>query len=247
MARLAFLAMTLLTVLIGQAGATDIKIIASGATHDALSKVLSDFEKSTSRKIDVTWAGAAVYRPILSSDKPFDAVIIAASDADAFIKSEKLRAPKLDLAKTGIGVGVRKGQSKPNISTAEQVKATLLQARSIGYSMGPSGAYVEKLVANLGIADEVRPKLRQTKSGREVGKLIASGDVEIGFQPISELVHAEGVDFVGGLPSELQSYTVYSFVIHAQVRDEKVVQELSDFLKSAEVRKAFQSAGMEQP
>ena len=242
-----FVAIALLTVITGPAGADELRIIASGALHDALSKALSDFEKSTSHKIDVTWAGAAVYRPILSSDKPFDAVIIAAPDADTFIQSRKLRAPKVDLAKTGIGIGVRAGQPKPDISTVARVKETLLQARSIGYSMGPSGAYVEKLITNLGIADEVRPKLRQATSGREVGKLIASGGAEIGFQPISELVHAEGVDFVGGLPNDIQSFTVYSFAAHTQVRDEKAVQELSNFLKSPQVRAAFQSAGMELP
>ncbi len=247
MKRFVLAATVLLALSTAQAGATEIRLLASGALHDALSKALSDFEKSKSLKIDVTWAGAAVYRPILSSDKPFDAVIVTAADADAFIKSQKLRAPKVDLAKTGIGIGVRKGQPKPDISTVERVKDTLLQARSIGYSMGPSGAYVQKLIATLGIADAVRPKLRQTTSGREVGKLIATGDVEIGFQPISELVHAEGVDFVGGLPSEIQSFTVYSFAVHAKVSDEKAVQDLSDFLRTSQVRGALQSAGMEQP
>ncbi len=237
----------LLCMLVGPGVTAEIRIVASGAMQDALSKALSDFEKSSSHTIDVTWAGAAVYRPLLSSGKAFDAVIIAAADAEAFIKSGTLKAPKSDLAKTGIGIGVRKGQPKPDISTVERIKAALLKAESIGYSMGPSGAHVEKLVSKLGIESEVRPKLRQTKSGREVGKLIASGGVEIGFQPISELVHAEGVDFVGGLPIELQSFTVYSFVPHSQAKDDKAVRELAEFLGTPAVRAAFGSAGMELP
>lgn len=247
MRRLALSIIMLLVVSLGQASAAEIKLVASGALHDALSKALSNFETSSSHKLDVTWAGAAVYRPLLSSDKSFDAAIIASTDADTFIQSQTLRAPKVNLAKTGVGLGVRKGQPRPDISTIERVKATLLQAQTIGYSMGPSGAYVEKLIDKLGIAHEVRPKLRQTKTGREVGALIDKGEVELGFQPISELVHAEGVDFVGGLPSEIQSFTTYSFLIHSKVRDENAVRELRDFLTSPIVQAAFKSAGMEQP
>lgn len=123
----------------------------------------------------------------------------------------------------------------------------LLQAKSVGYSMGPSGAYVEKLIAKFGIEDQVRPKLKQTKSGREVGKLVASGDAEVGFQPISELVNAEGVDFVGGLPNDIQSFTVYAFATHSAVAEERAVQELLDFLKTSAVTAAFGRAGMEKP
>jgi molybdate transport system substrate-binding protein len=240
-------AITLLAMFLGQAGAAEIRIVASGAVHDALSKALFDFEKSSSHKIDVTWAGAAVYRLLLSSEKPFDAVIIASADADALIQARKLRSSKVDLAKTGVGIGVRKGKPRPDISTTERVKAMLLEAGSIGYSMGPSGTYVEKLIAKLGIESEVRPRLKQARTGREVGRLIANGEVEIGFQPISELVHAEGVDFVGGLPNEIQSFTVYSFVPHAQLRDEKAIQELAEFLISPAVQTAFQRVGMERP
>jgi molybdate transport system substrate-binding protein len=247
MVRLALSTISLLAALLGQVSAAEIKLVASGALHDALRKALSEFEKSTSHKVDVTWAGAAVYRPLLSSDKPFDAVIITVADADAFIKDGKLRAPKLVLAKTGIGIGIGKGKPKPDISTTERLKATLLQAQSIGYSMGPSGSYVEKLISQLGIENEVRPKLRQTKTGREVGKLIANDGVEIGFQPISELVQAEGVDFAGALPNEIQSFTVYALVTHSGVKDEKAVQVLAEFLKSPAVQSALKSAGMEQP
>jgi molybdate transport system substrate-binding protein len=127
------------------------------------------------------------------------------------------------------------------------VKAALLRARTIGYSMGPSGVYVEKLIAQLGIEAEVRPKLKQSKSGREVGKLIASGEVEIGFQPISELVNAEDVDLVGGLPNDIQSFTVYAFATHTQVTNGKAVQELAEFLRSSAVQAAFEKAGMERP
>ena len=108
MRRLALSIIMLLVVSLGQASAAEIKLVASGALHDALSKALSNFETSSSHKLDVTWAGAAVYRPLLSSDKSFDAAIIASTDADTFIQSQTLRAPKVDLAKTGVGLGVRK-------------------------------------------------------------------------------------------------------------------------------------------
>lgn len=247
MIRTIFATVSLLAMFVGQAGGADIKVVASGALQEALSKAFSEFEKSSTHKLDVTWAGAAIYRPLLSSEKAFDAVIIASADADALIQAKKLRTSKIDLAKTGVGIGVRKGKPRPDISTTERVKAALLDAGSIGYSMGPSGTYVERLVSKLGIENEVRPKLKRARTGQEVGRLIANGEVDIGFQPISELMHAEGVDFVGGMPNEIQSFTVYSFVPHADLRDEKAIQELSEFLVSPTVQSAFRRVGMERP
>ena len=124
---------------------------------------------------------------------------------DEHIKGGKVvPGSRVDVAKSGVGVGVKAGAPKPDISTVEALKKTLLAAKSIGYSTGPSGNYVVGLFQRMGIADEVKPKLKQTPTGVFVGSIIASGEAEIGFQQVSELSHFAGVDYVGPLPADVQ-------------------------------------------
>src|SRR5207253_10772450 len=114
---------------------------------------------------------------------------------------------RVDFAQSGTGLAVRKGAPKPDISSPDALKKTLLAAKSIGYSTGPSGLYMLGVFEKMGIAGEVKGKLKQTPSGVFVGTLIASGETEIGFQQISELVHFPGIDYVGPLPGALQRMT----------------------------------------
>ena len=110
-----------------------------------------------------------------------------------------MQGSRVDLARSGVAVGVKAGAPKPDISSVDALKRTILNAKSIGYSTGPSGNYVIALFERLGVADQVKPKLKQTATGVFVGSIIASGEVEIGFQQVSELSQYEGVDYVGPL------------------------------------------------
>src|SRR5439155_6314596 len=132
-----------------------------------------------------------------------DLVIMSASAIEEQIKLGKVAAgSRVNLASSGTGLAVKRGAPKPDIASIDALKKTLLTAKSIGYSTGPSGVYVVGMFQKLGIGDEVKPKLKQTPSGVFVGTLIANGDAEIGFQQISELVHFPGIDYVGPLPAE---------------------------------------------
>jgi molybdate transport system substrate-binding protein len=147
----------------------------------------------------------------LAAGETYDLLIMSAPSIDEHIKDGKVvPGSRVDLARSGIGVGVKAGAPKPDIGTTEALKKTLLAAKSIGYSTGPSGVYMVALFQRMGIADEITHKLKQTPTGVFVGSIIASGEAEIGFQQVSELSHFAGVDYVGALPADIQQFTTFS-------------------------------------
>jgi len=149
------------------------------------------------------------------------------------------------VAKSGTGLAVRKGAAKPDIGSADALKKTLLAAKSIGYSTGPSGVYMLSVFEKLGIAGEVKGKLKQTPSGVFVGTLIASGETEVGFQQISELVHFAGIDYVGPLPGELQRMTVFSAGIHAAAKQADAAKALVKFITAPAAAPIIRKHGLE--
>jgi molybdate transport system substrate-binding protein len=165
---------------------------------------------------------------------------------DAQIKAGRVIAgSRVDIAKSGVGVGVPKGASKPDISTTDALKKTILEAKSIGYSTGPSGVYMINLFEKLGVADQVKDKLKQTPTGVFVGTIIASRAVEIGFQQVSELGNFPGVDYVGPLPADVQHTTVFSSGMIVDAKEAEAAKLLVKFLTSPEAGSAFKKRGME--
>ena len=165
---------------------------------------------------------------------------------DAQIKAGKVvSGSRVDLAKSGIGVGVPKGAPKPDISTSEALKRTLLAAKSVGYSTGPSGVYMTGVFQRMGIADEIKHKLKQTPTGVFVGSIIASGEAEIGFQQVSELSHFAGVDYVGPLPTEIQQFTIFSSGIIAGAKEADAAKALVNFITAPAAAAVFKKIGME--
>ncbi len=171
---------------------------------------------------------------------------MSAPSIDEHDKAGKLvSGSRVDLAKSGVAVGVKKGAPKPDIGSTEALKKTILAAKSIGYSTGPSGNYVMTLFQKLGLADQVRPKLKQTATGVFVGSIIASGEVEIGFQQGSELGNYPGVDYVGPLPAEVQNYTTFSSGIPVKSQQMEPAKALVRFLTSPAAAPTFRKNGME--
>src|SRR6266481_4489349 len=205
-----------LVLLSGVTRAEEIKVISTQATQEAYLELVAQFEKASGHKVTTVFTGTLNVQKRLAEGEAYDLIIMAGPAIDEQIKLGKAVAgSKVDFAKSGTGLAVRKGAAKPDISSADALKKTLLAAKSIGYSTGPSGVYMLSVFEKLGIAGEVKGKLKQTPSGVFVGNLIASGETEIGFQQISELVHFPGIDYVGPLPGELQRMTVFSAGIHA--------------------------------
>jgi molybdate transport system substrate-binding protein len=193
------------------AQAAEIKVLSTQAVEGAYRELALQFEKASGHKVTTTFTGTLDAQKRIAAGETYDLIIMAGPSIDELIKSGKV-APgsRVDLARSGVGVAVRAGMPKPDIHSTDALKKTLLAAKSIGYSSGPSGVYLTGLFRRLGIADQIKSKLKQTTTGVFVGSLIASGEVEIGFQQVSELAHYPGIDYVGPLPAELQNVTVFS-------------------------------------
>ena len=226
--------------------AAEIRVLSTQATEEAYRELLPQFEKATGHKVATVFTGTLDAQKRLADGESYDMIIMSSPSIDAQIKIGKVVAgSRVDIAKSGVGVGVPKGAPKPDISTTEALKKTLVAAKSIGYSTGPSGVYMTGLFEKLGLADQVKDKLRQTPTGVFVGTIIASREVEIGFQQVSELSNFPGVDYVGPLPADVQNTTVFSSGIIVDAKEAEAAKTLVKFLISPESGSAFKKRGME--
>src|SRR5262245_57130398 len=226
------------------ADAAEIRVLSTQATEEAYRELVPQFEQAFGHKVATVFTGTLDANKRLAADESYDLLIMSAPSIDEHIKSGKVAAgSRVDLAKSG--VGVKAGAPKPDISTTEALKKTLLAAKSIGYSTGPSGVYMVGLFQRLGIADEIKPKLKQTPTGVFVGSIIASGEAEIGFQQVSELSHFSGVDYVGPLPADIQQFTTFSSGIIAGAKEADAAKALVKFITAPAAAAAFKKRGME--
>jgi len=226
--------------------AAELKVLSTQATEDTYRELVPQFEKATGYTVTTIFTGTLDAQKRLAAGESYDMVIMAGPAIDAQIKAGKVASgSRVDLAKSGVGVGVPKGAPKPDIGTTEALKKTLLAARSIGYSTGPSGVYMIGLFEKLGLSDQVRDKLKETPTGVFVGTIIANREVEIGFQQVSEVGNFPGVDYVGPLPAEVQQTTVFSSGIVVDAKEAEAARALVKFLTTPEAGAAFRKRGME--
>jgi molybdate transport system substrate-binding protein len=230
------------------AHADDIKVIAAGATRDTVSELIPVFEKATGHKVVAVWAPAPAIRKRLGDGEGFDLVISNAEDIDDFLLRGRFMAEsRTDLMTTGVGVAVRAGAPRPDISTTEALKGALLAAPSIGRSAGSSGVYVVALFARMGLADRLLPRLKQVPPGKQVADMLVAGDVELGLQQASELSHAPGITYVGPLPPEVQKLTVYVAGIPAGAKQPAAAKAFVDVLTGPAAAAAIKHNGMNPP
>jgi molybdate transport system substrate-binding protein len=228
------------------AEAADISVLAGGATREALVELLPAFEKSTGHKVVPTWAPAPVIRRKVAAGETFDLVIVGADDIDGFIRQGRLvPGSRTDLMKTGVGVAVRAGAPRPDIGSVEALKRALLAAPTIAHSAGTSGEYVVSLVARLGLADALTPRLRRAPDGVRVSVLLVKGEAAIGLQQASELIHESGIDYLGPLPPELQKITVYAAGLHSAAPQPEAAKALLRALTGPDAAPAIRRHGME--
>jgi molybdate transport system substrate-binding protein len=226
--------------------AAEIKVLSTQATEQSYRELVPQFEKASGHKVTTIFTGTLDADKRLAAGQRYDLLIMSSPSIDAHIDDGKVvKGTRVDLAKSGVAVAVRPGAPKPDISSTEALKKTLLVAKSIGYSTGPSGNIVMALFQRLGIADQIKPKLKQTATGVFVGSIIASGEVEIGFQQVSELSQFPGIDYVGPLPAEIQQYTTFSSGIMAGAAQPEAAKSLVNFLTSPASAPVFRRRGME--
>jgi molybdate transport system substrate-binding protein len=240
------IAATSALLLCGIADAADIKVLSTQATEEAYRELVPQFEKATGHKVTTVFTGTLDANKRLAAGETYDLLIMSGPSIDEHIKGGKVvPGSRVDLAKSGVGVGVRAGAPKPDISTTEAVRKALLAAKSIGYSTGPSGLYVMSLFQRMGIAEEIKGKLKQTPTGVFVGSIIANGEAEIGFQQVSELSHFPGVDYVGPLPADIQQMTVFASGILVDGKEADSAKALVKFITTPDAGQAFKKRGME--
>jgi len=233
-------------LLSGMAEAAEIEVLSTQATQEAYLELVAQFQKATGHKVATVFTGTLNVQKRLADGEAYDLIIMAGAAIDEQIGLGKAVAgSRVDFAKSGTGIAVRKGAARPDISSAGALRKTLLAAKSIGYSTGPSGVYMQSVFEKLGIAGEVKRKLKQAPSGVFVGTLIASGETEIGFQQISELVHFPGIDYVGPLPGELQRMTVFSAGVHAGAKQGDAARALVRFITAPAAAAVIRKHGLE--
>jgi molybdate transport system substrate-binding protein len=238
---------------VGATRAAEIKVLSSNGINinEAYVEFTAMFEKASDHEVTTTfttgWAGTPEITKRLQGGEMYDLVIGSRQLIDDMIKEGRLLAgSRVDLAKSGVGVAVRAGAPKPDIASTEAVKRALLAAKSIGYSTGPSGVYLVGLIQRLGLADEIKPKLRQTPGpGLLVGHLLARGEAELGFQQVSELLHFPGIQYVGPLPADIQETTVFSAALQPGATQADAAKAFVRFITSPVATPVIRKSGME--
>jgi molybdate transport system substrate-binding protein len=225
----------------------EIKVLSSIATREAYNELVPQFERANAHTVSTTWAGTVdIMKRMAMAGEVHDLVIISSTELDQLIRQGKI-APgsRVDLAKSGIGVAVRAGAPKPDISSADALKKTLLAAKTVGYTSGPSGVYMAGLIERMGIAAAVKAKYRSVPSGGTIGTLVARGDCEIGFQQVSELVHIKGIDYVGPLPPDIQRVTIFSSGVQVGAKNAPAAKALQQFLTTPAAAAVMRKHGLE--
>jgi molybdate transport system substrate-binding protein len=228
------------------ADAAEIKVIASGGLRAAYLELVPGFERVSEHKVATTWAGSVDIMKRMQAGETFDLVIMPGASIDELIKLGKVVAgSRVDLAKSGIGVAVRAGAPKPDISSGDTLRRALLAANSIAYSTSASGVYLAGLFQRMGIADALKSKIKQSPPGVPVGELIARGEAEIGFQQVSELLPVAGIDYLGPLSADIQHFTAFSAGLHVGAREPQAAKALINFIKAPAAAPVIKKSGME--
>jgi molybdate transport system substrate-binding protein len=230
----------------GMSQAAEIKLLGSAAMKDAYLELIPQFEKATGHKVSAAWSSTPDVQKRIAAGEAADVIILGDSGTEELIKQGKL-APgsRANFAKSGIGVAVRAGTPKPDISSANAVKRSVLAAKSVAYSAGASGTYLVSMFQKLGISDQVKAKTAAVKPGEPVGEVVARGDAEIGFHQMSELIRVKGIQILGPLPAEIQNITVYSGGIHSATKEADAAKALVKFLTAPAAAPIIKKHGLE--
>lgn len=222
-----------------------IQVMSSAAIKPAYLELVPAFERASGHTVATRWIPGVDLLKRVKEGESSDLVIMQSKDIDALIAAGRITAgSRVDLATSGVGIAVRAGAPRPDISSAEALKRALLAAKAVAFSTGPSGVYILELFERLGIAAEIKAKSLQIK-GEPSGAAVARGDAEIAFQQVSELLPVAGIDFIGPLPSEIQRITTFSVGVQKSAPQPAAARTWIEFLKSAAAAPALRKSGME--
>jgi molybdate transport system substrate-binding protein len=244
------LALTLLSVLVQPAAlaAAEITVLCSNGIKAVMEDLVPKFEKATGHKVIIDYNLAAVLKQKIEGGTGFDLAILTPPLVDDLIKQGKMAADsRTMLARSGLGLLIRTGGHKRDISTTDAFKRTLLEAKSIAYAkVGASGVYFAELVQKLGVADTLKSKSRLTATGEEVGESVARGEVELGVLPLSEILPVKGAELLGMFPADVQSYIVMTAGVSAGAKQGQAARELIKFVTAPAALPVIKAKGMER-
>jgi molybdate transport system substrate-binding protein len=244
--RILFVAAAFGFVLCGSANSAELKIFGSRVTKMVIADIGAEFEQATGYRPVVVSDVAAVMKRRIESGEPFDLAVLVDFQTDDLIKAGKLiAATRADVMKAGIGVAVRRGAPKPDISTVDAFKQALLSAKSLVYLReGASTRHLNRVFDDLGIADALKSKTTQPMT-ESVSEMVAQGDAELGIIVTPNILSVPGAELVGPLPPELQSYIVFTAAVSVQSPNQEVAAALIKLLKSSSVGTVIRAKGME--
>jgi molybdate transport system substrate-binding protein len=222
-----------------------IKILSGGAMKSLMVEVVPLFERASATKVEIRFTLTSVLKKEIEDGAAFDLALLPRPELDALVEAGKIAGgTQTDITRSAVGLAVRAGAPKPDIGTVAALRQTLQRARTIGYSDGPSGAYIADLLIRLGIADEMKPKTRLTS--RPVAEIVAEGEAEVGMQQIVAILPVKGAELVGPLPGELQNIIVYAAGISSGSGQSRAAHALVAFMATPEVVRMIRAKGMER-
>ena len=217
----------------------------SAAFKEAYLELVPEFEAATGHKIQSLWVSTVNMLSRLQSGETVDLVIGPTVRMDEMTGAGLIApASRTDVARSGIGVAVRAGAPRPDISSGEALKRAVLAARSLVYSTGPSGIYLARLFERMGISGEIKSKVKQI-TGEPTAAVVARGEAEIGFQQMSELLPISGIDLVGPLPAEIQEITTFTAGVPVHARESGPAKALIAHFKATAAHPVIRKWGME--
>jgi molybdate transport system substrate-binding protein len=230
----------------GNASAAELKLLISNGMKEAVHDLAPQFERATDHKLSIRYGTAAFLQRDIDAGENFDVTVVPAPSIDAVAKAGKLDiSTRSDIAHSRIGIAVRRGAPKPDISTVEAFKRTMLNAKAIAYAtVGTSGVHFIAVCERLGIANEVKAKSK-TLPGGVLAEFVVKGEAELAIQQISELLPVEGVELVGPFPAELQLVTTYVAATSAMSREGEAGKAFIQFLKTPAAGAVLKAKGLD--
>lgn len=226
--------------------ATPLTLISSMATRDVLSDLAATYRNASAQEVKAEAAGGVDVAKRVRAGEAVDVVVLASDVIDKLIAEGKLLAgSRVDIVQSGIAVAVRAGAPKPDIASEEGVKNAVRSAKTLSYSTGPSGVYLEKMFARWGILEDIRSRIVVPPPGVPVASLVASGQAELGFQQLSELLNRPGIEVIGALPAAIQSVTIFSGGVSTTCAQPEAAHALLRFMASSKVSAVKQRYGLD--
>ena len=230
----------------------ELVVFSTIGVRSAAEQLFAQFDKTSGHRLAVTWGTAPMLVKRIEDGDTADVVVLSRAGIDALQKQGKIAAGSVvTLASSGVGIAVKAGAPKPNISTAEALKRTLLAAKSIAYSEpsagGASGVYFSKLLERMGIAEEMKPKTKYPPPGGFSANLLMTGEAELAVQQKPELLHVAGAEIVGLLPGDLNVVTEFAAAIMAGSKNGELATATIKMLKSSEAATMFRAKGLDTP